>query len=107
MTDVNDQTGIGDIDDTQNDGIFDAPHNKKTTLNEIRKKILELSKTIDLSDVTAPDCEINNINTRGICVAYIVFVIFSFIGLIGIFIWRFFHNRNRDEKKRPTEDVTV
>ena len=107
MTDVTDPKPNGEIDDTQNDGIFDTPQTKKTSLNEIRNKIIELSKNIDLSNVTAPDCEINNVNTRGICVAYIVFILFSFVGLIGIFIWRFFHNRNKDEKKRSMEDVTA
>lgn len=71
------------------DDIFVGKGNDKLTLKDIKKKINDLSKTIDFSDITKPDCENKYIHTRSICTAYIVFVLISLIGLIGIFAWKY------------------
>lgn len=69
--------------------IFIGKGDSKVTVKDIKKKINELSKTVDLSDITKPDCENKYIHTRSICTAYIIFVLISLIGLIGIFIWKY------------------
>lgn len=109
MSAINEPQEFEETNDAQDDGIFDPPRNKKLTLGEIRNKIIELSKKVDLSDITAPECSISEMNTRGICVAYIVFIIFSFVGLLGIFIWRYFYKKNRSTKTEKTspEEVTA
>ena len=92
------------------DDVFVGKGNNKITLKDIKKKINELSKNIDLSDVTKPDCENKYIHTRGICTAYIVFVLISLIGLIGIFIWKYirggkFSKNKTDVKENDKEEA--
>lgn len=87
--------------------IFIGKGDHKLTIKDIRRKIEELSKSVDLSDITKPDCENTVMPTRSICCAYIVFVIVSFIGLIGIFIWKYFRGwiKNSGESKKK-DDLT-
>ena len=83
------------------DDVFIGKGDHKITVQDIKKKIHELSKTIDLSDITKPDCENKYIHTRSICTAYIVFILISLIGLIGIFIWKYIRGgKLKDRKKR-------
>jgi hypothetical protein len=83
------------------DDVFVGRGDNKITVQDIKKKIHELSKTIDLSDITKPDCENKYIHTRSICTAYIVFILISLIGLIGIFIWKYIRGgKLKDRKKR-------
>ena len=45
------------------DDVFVGKGDNKITVQDIKKKIHELSKTIDLSDITKPDCENKYIHT--------------------------------------------
>lgn len=87
------------------DGLFVGTGNKKITVKDIKKKIAELSKQIDYSDISKPDCENKYAHTRSICTAYIVFVLVSLIGLIGIFIWKFCRGwiKNNEEKEKGSD----
>ena len=88
------------------DDIFVGKGDNKITLKDIKKKINDLSKTIDFSDITKPDCENKYIHTRSICTAYIVFILISLIGLIGIFTWKYLRGRkNKDQKNRDGSNV--
>ncbi len=92
------------------DDIFVGKGDHKITVQDIKKKIHELSKTIDLSDITKPDCENKYIHTRSICTAYIVFILISLIGLIGIFIWKYirggkFSKNKKDIDENPKEEA--
>ena len=82
------------------DDMFVGKGDNKITVQDIKKKIHELSKTIDLSDITKPDCENKYIHTRSICTAYIVFVLISLIGLIGIFIWKYIRGGKIENRKK-------
>lgn len=86
------------------DDIFVGKGDHKITVQDIKKKIHELSKTIDLSDITKPDCENKYIHTRSICTAYIVFVLISLIGLIGIFIWKYLRGGKLDKNKKDIDE---
>lgn len=92
--------------DAMND-VFIGKGERKISIKDIREKIEELSKKVDLSDITKPDCENTTIPTKGICVAYIVFVLVSLIGLIGIFIWKYLKGwiKNKDNHGKK-EDST-
>lgn len=95
-------------DSMKDDSAFIGKGDKKITVNDIKRKIEELSHTIDLSDITKPDCENTTIHTRSICIAYIVFVLISLIGLIGIFIWKYFRGAVKKggdkNKEQPVTD---
>lgn len=86
-------------DSMKDDSAFIGKGDKKISVNDIRRKIEELSHTIDLKDITRPDCENTTIHTRSICTAYIIFVLISLIGLIGIFIWKYLHGRKIESRK--------
>ena len=88
------------------DDVFIGKGDHKITVQDIKKKIHELSKTIDLSDITKPDCENKYIHTRSICTAYIVFVLISLIGLIGIFIWKYIRGGKLAKNKTDTSENT-
>ena len=83
------------------DDIFGEDGKKKITMKDIKRNIEELMKKVDLSDITKPECENKYLHTGTICTAYIIFVIVSVLGLIGVFIWKYFRNgkRGSDEKK--------
>ena len=87
------------------DGLFVGTGDKKITVKDIKKKIAELSKQIDYSGISKPDCENKYAHTRSICTAYIVFVLVSLIGLIGIFIWKFCRGwiKNNEEKEKDSD----
>ena len=74
----------------KDDSVFVGKGDSRLSVNDIKRKIKELSSKIDLSDITKPDCENTVVHTRSICTAYIVFVLISLIGLVGIFIWKYF-----------------
>jgi hypothetical protein len=86
------------------DDVFVGKGNNKITLKDIKKKINDLSKTIDFSDITKPDCENKYIHTRSICTAYIVFVLISLVGLIGIFIWKYIRGGNFSKNKTDVKE---
>ena len=86
------------------DDVFVGKGDNKITVQDIKKKIHELSKTIDLSDITKPDCENKYIHTRSICTAYIVFVLISLIGLIGIFIWKYLRKGKLSKNKKDIDE---
>ena len=86
------------------DDVFVGKGDNKITVQDIKKKIHELSKTIDLSDITKPDCENKYIHTRSICTAYIVFVLISLIGLIGIFIWKYLRKGKLAKNKKDIDE---
>ena len=86
------------------DDVFVGKGDNKITLKDIKKKINELSKKIDFSDITKPDCENKYIHTRSICTAYIVFVLISLIGLIGIFIWKYLRGAKLFKNKTDTSE---
>lgn len=71
------------------DDIFVGKGDNRISLKDIKKKINDLSKTVDFGDITKPDCENKFIHTRSICTAYIVFILISLIGLVGIFMWKY------------------
>ena len=83
----------------KDDSVFVGKGDNKITVNDIKRKIKELSSKIDLSDITKPDCENTVVHTRSICTAYIVFVLISLIGLIGIFIWKYFRGGKTENRK--------
>ena len=88
----------------KDDSVFVGKGDSKITVNDIKRKIKELSSKIDLSDITKPDCENTAVHTRSICTAYIVFVLISLIGLIGIFIWKYFRGSvKRDSGKNKEQ----
>ena len=92
------------------DEVFVGKGDNKITLKDIKKKINDLSKTIDFSDITKPDCENKYIHTRSICTAYIVFILISLMGLIGIFIWKYirggkFSKNKTDVKENDKEEA--
>ena len=89
------------------DDIFVGKGEHKITVQDIKKKIHELSKTIDLSDITKPDCENRYIHTRSICTAYIVFVLISLIGLIGIFIWKYLRKGKLAKNKKDIDETSM
>lgn len=93
--------------DKPSDDLFIGRGDKKLSVKDIRKKMEEWSKKIDLSDITKPDCENTVMPTRSICCAYIVFVIISLLGLIGIFIWKYcrgmIKNNGTSEQKDDSE----
>lgn len=91
------------------DDIFIGKGDQKISIKDIRKKVDEWSQKIDISDITKPDCENNIIPTRNICCAYIIFVVVSLIGLIGIFIWKYFRgflkNKGKTKKDNSPEEA--
>lgn len=90
----------------KDDSVFVGKGDSKVSVNDIKRKIKELSSKIDLSDITKPDCENAVVNTRGICTAYIVFVLISLIGLVGIFIWKYLRGAiKRDGSKNKERAV--
>lgn len=89
------------------DDVFVGKGDNKITVQDIKKKIHELSKTIDLSDITKPDCENRYIHTRSICTAYIVFVLISLIGLIGIFIWKYLRKGKLAKNKKDIDETSM
>jgi hypothetical protein len=94
-------------DSMKDDSAFIGKGDKKITVNDIKRKIEELSRTINLSDITKPDCENTTIHTRGICTAYIVFVLISLIGLIGIFIWKYFRGTIKGDGDKNKEQPST
>ena len=89
----------------KDDSVFVGKGNNKITVNDIKRKIKELSSKIDLSDITKPDCENTAVHTRSICTAYIIFVLISLIGLIGIFIWKYFRGSIKGDNKNKEQAV--
>lgn len=94
----------------KDDSVFVGKGDNKITVNDIKRKIKELSANIDLSDITKPDCENTVIHTRGICTAYIVFVLISLIGLVGIFIWKYFRGmvnggESKNKQQQSSEEL--
>ena len=87
------------------DDIFVGKGDNKITIKDIKKKINDLSKTIDFSDITKPDCENKYIHTRSICTAYIVFVLISLIGLVGIFIWKYIRGGKLTKNKTDIKET--
>ena len=88
------------------DDIFVGKGDNKITIKDIKKRINDLSKTIDFSDITKPDCENKYIHTRSICTAYIVFILISLIGLIGIFIWKYIRGGKLAKNKTNISENT-
>ena len=93
-----------DQEDRIND-LFIGKGDNKITVKDIKKKINELSKTIDLTGITKPDCENKYVHTRSICMAYIVFILVSVIGLIGIFIWKYLRGKKIGKNKKDIEET--
>ena len=89
----------------KDDSVFVGKGDSKITVNDIKRKIKELSSKIDLNDITKPDCENTTIHTRSICTAYIIFVLISLIGLIGIFIWKYFRGSIKGNDGKNKEQV--
>lgn len=93
-------------DSMKDDSAFIGKGDKKISVNDIRRKIDELSHTINFNDITRPDCENTTIHTRSICTAYIVFVLISLIGLVGIFIWKYLRGMIKGDGKNKEQPVT-
>ena len=82
------------------DNIFGKDGKKKITIKDIKRNIEALMQKVDLSDITRPECENKYLHTGTICTAYIIFVIVSILGLIGVFIWKYFRHSKSDEKHK-------
>lgn len=82
------------------DDIFGEDGKKKITMKDIKRNIEALMQKVDLSDITKPECENKYLHTGTICTAYIIFVIVSVLGLIGVFIWKYFRNGKRGSNKK-------
>ena len=90
----------------ENDDIFIGRGEKQLTIKDIKKNIEKLMEKVNLSDITKPDCENKYLHTGTICTAYIVFVIVSLVGLVGIFIWKFFRDKkNNSSDSSPLIDT--
>ena len=83
----------------ENDDIFNGRGEKPLTIKDIKKNIEKLMEKVNLSDITKPDCENKYLHTGTICTAYIVFVIVSILGLIGIFIWKFCRSKKNESSE--------